>query len=446
MTQKWNLQDIRPSTPRRKPAVPPQTTNLRQPQSETPRRSEVSGSDDDSELVPVRDGKKDSKRRTVYIGIGVFALVGAAFAVSAFLSKTTLTVYPEYSEPVVNAEFTAYPDRRDGQLSYEVLTIESTKEKQVQASGKEYSESKATGMIEISKSTAGTERLIANTRFRSADGKIFRITEPVVIPGAVKDTSGGLLPGRIRATVVADQVGEEYNLTSGAKFDIPGFKESDLTALYDAISATNPESFTGGFKGDKFLIDEAQLSEARQELQLALRDELLARSASEKPAGFTSFTTATALTFTQLPTISYGDDLVTIREQAVLQLPLFKEGDFAAFVAEQTITTYDEGAVRIADTSTLNFAYTDPTTNSSNIANATALTFKLAGKPTIIYEFDAEKLQEDLAGKSRTAISTVLTGHPGIKSARVSTKPFWRRSFPEDADDIVIVEVVGEEK
>jgi hypothetical protein len=102
--------------------------------------------------------------------------------------------------------------------------------------------------------------------------------------------------------------------------------------------------------------------------------------------------------------------------------------------------------VRIIDTSILDFSYTDPAINATNIANLTSLTFKIAGKPTIVSEFNAEQLQKDLAGKAKTSISTVLTAHPGIRSALVSSKPFWRRSFPDEPADIVVVEVIGEER
>lgn len=447
MTQKWNLQDIRPAEPRRRPRVEqrPVVVSTRPSTNREVGDLEITrGSDVDT--IEVKDGNKESKKKYTILATVVVLLIGAIFGLSALLSKTTLTVYPEYSEPVVNAEFIAYPDKRDGELSYEVMTIETTGEKQVKASGEEYVETKAEGFIEIMKSTAGAEQVVKNTRFRSPDGKIFRIQEGVTIPGAVKDSTGKLVPGTIRAKVVADAAGEEYNLAAGTKLDVPGFKESNLTDLYNSISATVREPLIGGYKGQKFMINDAELSTARQELELTLRNQLLDRIKNEKPAGFTSFDSSVALTYQELPTVSYGENLVTIREQAYLQLPLFKESDFAAFLASETVPTYSDLPVRIADIGTLTFSYSDQNTSATNIANLTSLTFKIVGKPTIVSEFDAEKLQSDLAGKAKTAISTVLTAHPGIKSARVESKPFWRRSFPEDAADIEIIEVVGEEK
>ena len=91
-------------------------------------------------------------------------------------------------------------------------------------------------------------------------------------------------------------------------------------------------------------------------------------------------------------------------------------------------------------------SYVDAATNASNLANQTSLSFKIAGKPTIVWEFDAEQLQKDLANKSKTSITSVLTAHPGIRSAKIASKPFWRRSFPTEPADIVVLEVVGEDK
>lgn len=446
MTQKWNLQDIRPAEPRRRqPAqVSPQTSA--QPPRYTSRVDESETDDDGISTISIKDGNKESKKKYILLGAVVVVLIVSVFSLSAVLSKTTLTVYPEFREPTVNAEFTAYPNRREGALSYEIITLDATKEKQVAASGEEYVESQAKGFLEIQKTTPGSERLIKNTRFRSPDGKVFRIQESVVVPGAIKDASGTLVPGTIRAEVFADAVGQEYNLAAGTKFDVPGFQESKLPELYAAISATNLDAISGGYKGQKFLINDNELSTARQELQLELRDELLARIGTEKPAGFTTFPDSVAFTYEALPTVTYGENLVTIREQAVLQMPLFKQEEFANFLAKETIATYNREQVRILDITTLDFTYVDQNTSSSNLANQTALTFKIIGKPTIVSEFDASKLQTDLAGKAKTSISTVLTAHPGIKSANVSSKPFWKRSFPEKAEDIVVVEVIGEPK
>lgn len=444
MTQKWNLQDIRPvevRQPRRvvTKEVPHKVINRPNPNFQN-HNSE--GDEDEVGTIVIKDNKKTNRFNYTLVGVFAVILVGGIFASTAYLSKITLTVFPEFKEPNVNAEFTAYTDRREDALTYEIMTLEQTGERQVKASGQENVESQAKGFLEISKTTPGSERLIKNTRFRSADGLIFRIQESVVVPGAMKDSSGALVPGTIRAEVFADAVGSEYNLPVGAKFDVPGFKDSNLTELYNSIKAENREPLAGGFKGPKFMIDDNELSTAKQSLQMELRDSLLTKIESEKPADFVVFKDAVAITYNDLPTVQYGDDLVTIKVQAVLQLPLFKHADFSSFIAKETIPTYSQDPVRIRNTDDLKFSYTDSNTGTTNIANAPSLTFNIVGKPLIVWEYSAEQLQKDLAGKQMTAISTVLSGYTGIKNASITGKPFWARSFPDEPSEINIIESI----
>ena len=85
--------------------------------------------------------------------------------------------------------------------------------------------SKASGYIEIYNAYgAASQKLVAQTRFETKEGKIFRIQNSIIVPGA-KMISGSLTPSSIRAKVVADSAGEEYNIGS-SYFTIPGFKGS----------------------------------------------------------------------------------------------------------------------------------------------------------------------------------------------------------------------------
>ncbi len=443
MTQKWNLQDIRPAEPRRRrPAVNNDNTDVKHSIPSEDYRAET----EDLDTIVIKNGNKQRNSNYLILGLVIIAVVGGLFGVSLLFSKTTLTVYPQFGEPNVNAEFTAYPDQRDGQLAYEIMTLTEQGERQVKATGQEEVKQQAKGFIEIVKSTPGTERLIKNTRFRSTNGLIFRIQESIVVPGAVKDSSGKLVPGTIRAEVFADDFGQEYNLASGNRFDVPGFKESNLNELYSSIYAENREAFTGGFSGPKFIIDDGELSTAEQGLQVELRDKLLARIDEERPAEFTAFPGAVAFTYNSLPAVQAGGDMVIIRVEAVLQIPLFNQSSFASYIAEETIPSYAGEPVRITNISDLTFNYKDATTNTTNIANSPSLVFSILGKPQVVWLFDAEQLKRDLAGKSLTAISLVLSGHTGIMSAEISGKPFWKRSFPDNKDDIIVTEVIGTKK
>jgi hypothetical protein len=437
MNQKWNLQDIRPAEPRKNRSAmrpterPSMTQGVNQPRPVE--REEIPN-------IVIEDGTKKDSRRIVVAVILFFVIVGGALGISAVLGKTELTVHPEFREPNISSEFIAYPDKRSDSLSYEIITLEATSESQIAASGEIQVQEQTKGVIEIIKTTPGAERLIANTRFRTPEGLVFRIAQPVVVPGAITDNSGTSVPGSIQAEVVADKIGEEYNIAAGVRFDVPGFEESGLNDLYKAIYAQSRDAFTGGFDGPQFKIDEASLATARQALQVALRNQLLERVEKEKPTGFVTFPGAVAITYNQLPAVEYGEDLVTIREQAILQVPLFKASEFGSFLAKEAVATYSGGPVRVDDISTLTFEYTAASTSFSVIANEPSLSFRLTGKPLLIWEYDAEKLRTDLAGLPKTAINNAITAYPAIKGAKVSVTPFWKRSFPSDPQDIVVIE------
>jgi hypothetical protein len=441
MNQKWNLQDIRPAEPRKRRVLgtTPPPSGMRPVTTDYPRPEQQMVREQIPTIV-IEDGTKKGSKRVLISVILFVVIVGGALSLSALMGKTQLTIYPQFREPNINSEFTAYPDKRADALSYEIMKLEATSESQVKASGQVEVTTKATGKIEIVKTTPGTERIIENTRFRSPDGKVFRIKGSVVIPGSVNN-----VPGTIQADVVADDVGDTYNLPAGTKFDVPGFQESHLDDLYKSISANSKEAFVGGFKGPQFKIDDSELSTARQTLQIKLRNDLLKRVETEKPTGFVAFPGAVAITYNQLPAVPYGNDLVTIKEQAILQIPIFASTDLGTFLAKQAVATYNGGQVRVDDPKALTFEYKTASTSSSVIANEPALTFTLKGKPKLIWEYEVEKLKKDLAGLPKTAINNAISAYPGIKGAKVSITPFWKRSFPTDPSKIIVIEELKDE-
>ncbi len=477
MTQKWNLQDIRPTEPRRprtdggRPTIirpqsneaapvrthvgdmkPPQASaglDMRprrlapEPETEPEETHFASEEDESFDPIPVINGKKKSRQHLIIASVLFVGITSIGIFISYLTGGATVTFYPKIRELNVNATFTAYKEQRPEELSYEILTLEAASERQVEASGQEQVKVQASGEIEITKTTAGAERLIKNTRFETLDGLVFRIEESVVVPGAVT-VDGKSVPGTIRAKVFADQAGDKYNLKAGTDLKVPGFKEGNYMDLYNAISAKNPAAFTNGFDGPKFIINEDALATARQSLQAELRDTLLARIESERPAGYTTFKDSVAIVYNQLPAVQYGDKLVTIKEQAVLQMPLFKADDFASFIAKETIVGYEEDPVRIDNIDLLTFAYTNATTSQSVLANEPSLNFKIVGVPKIVWAVDEGKLALDLVSKEKTAIPQIMSSYQGIEKSEVKIRPIWKRAMPSDHTEIDIVEVVGE--
>jgi hypothetical protein len=434
MTQKWNLQDIKPAQPRKR-TTPIDENNL-QKREHSP---SVSRKDADEVMsINIVDGKKKKHKSLVTALIVFFIVVGGAVLASTLMGGADLTVYPRYREPNVNATFQALRTPQPKELAYEIMTLEAEGERQVSATGKEAVTQQALGTILIyNKHQNKPMRLVTNTRFE-ADGLIFRIKDSAIVPGYTKNESNEILPGVITAEVFADESGEEYNLAP-SRFTIPGFAgEPEFDNLY----AESIETFAGGFDGTRFIIDEGELNTSKQALQTELRNSLLERTEAEKPAGLVLFPGATTFTYESLPSIEYGEDLATIKEKVTMRIPLFIEAEFAAFIAAATVPGYEGGDVRVTDYTTFNFAYVDSATNATDISTLNEVAFKLTGRPQIVWEYDGEKLKTDLLNKNKTALPSVLGAYPAIEKAEAIIRPFWKTKFPIEIDEITIIEII----
>ena len=435
MAQKWNLQDIRPAGTQKQP---PRDVGVRRPQQDIAPRAtkpEPVQAFDDSDLASIEivDGNGVKKKRVVITAIAALIIVGTGFFVNVLLGGADVTVHPKIKDVSVQANITAYTEPQVGELGYELLSLESVGEKQVKAAGKEAVSEKASGKIFVynTKSTS-PQRLIKNTRFESKDGHIFRIQESIEVPGASKDAKGNLVPGKVVADVFADGPGEQYNLPPG-RFTVPGLKGSEQ---YDSVYGESTAAFTGGFEGEKYIIDENELATAKQALHIELRNALLEKLKAERPAGFIVYDNAVTFAFDSLPSTEYGDSLATIKEKARLQVPIFKEAEFAEFLAKKTVPDYTGEPITLLDPTTLSFEYTSGTTTISDIASYTALDFILKGTTRLVWKFDEAKLKNDLLGMKKSDATTVFAQYPSISNAQAEIRPFWSTSFPDDAKSI----------
>ena len=73
------------------------------------------------------------------------------------------------------------------------------------------------------------------------------------------------------------------------------------------------------------------------------------------------------------------------------------------------------------------------------------LLFSLTGNVEIVWLYDEEQLKADLAGRAKEAIYTILSGYPGIDRAEVIVRPFWRKSFPSEVEEISVKQILEEE-
>lgn len=434
MTSKWNLGDIVPSDREKKPArrlapvtapTRPEPTRLRpEPSAEEPRPPRRPESH-----------RPRKKRRWLWVVIILIVAVAGGVAFGALFAGANVTVYPKTRTVNVDAELVASQTAPTGELAYEILELTAEEESLVTATGQEEVSEQASGSITIYNEFSQTpQRLITNTRFESADGLIFRMTESVNVPGFTRNADGSVTPGSIKATIYASETGEEYNIPAG-KLTVPGL--SDNPEQFAKIYAQLDGPTTGGFEGLKYIVPDAELATTRSELQEKLRTTLLNRLVNERPNGFVLFESAIVLSYATVSTMDAGNQQVALREQAKLQVPIFPMEAFAGYIASRTLPGYEGEPVRIENPATLGFAYGDPIPTT---LSGEDVTFNLSGTARVIWNYDAEELRRDLQGVSKNGVPVVVSGYPAIDHINTVVKPFWKNNLPDDIQKITITE------
>ena len=402
-----------------------------------------------------------TNKRWLYIALGIGAVVVLSYvALSLLFAGATVTVYPKQDTVVVNASFTAEKDAENGALHVEQIVLERTATRAVAALGEEEVEERSSGNITIYNEYSDTpQRLIKNTRFQSSNNLIYRIRESVEIPGKSQDGS----PGSIEVKVFAEEPGESYNIGPDT-FTIPGFAGLPQE---EKVYAKSTSELSGGFVGVRRSVNEAERTETLKQLETQLRDELLATAftSSDTPEGYHLFKESLFFEFNALPDETTDTDQVTLSLSGKLHGILFPEDEFAKRVAQVTLSTYNDSPLRIENLEDFTVSVTPKVREESEVQEevgigeadmgvetgtvdqpwlASAFTVSVQGKAHFIWEFDEKSLAQYFAGKDKDLLQApsqngVLEGYPGIDRLEVSIRPFWKGSFPESPEDILVI-------
>ncbi|MEX0917475.1 MAG: hypothetical protein WDZ90_03070 [Candidatus Paceibacterota bacterium] len=406
-----------------------------------PRRSKRSA----TSQTQVREVERERKKR----GGGIFQnwkiwggiLLGVAlfgFLLSFFFGDARISVHPKQATTFVNGTFSAQKNGGDRKLSYQTISLERTETKEVRATGEEDVEERASGKIVVFNSfSSDSQRLIRNTRFQTPEGLVYRIRDSISVPGFTRE-DGEIAPGSLEVTVYADEPGEEYNIGL-ADFKLPGFKDAGLKEQYEDFYARSKTSMTGGFIGVRKSVEEGELARARAELQETLRNDLRNAAQSEKPESFYLFEESIYYTFEASQRESEGDNAF-VEEKGTLHGILFEKEALARFIAQETLASYDGGRVEILNPSELSVRIEIGETERPWTLNE--LPVSLEGEIRLVWNYDEAQLKEDLAGKDKAALPTILSGYQSIERAEVVVRPFWAQAFPENPEEISVSRIL----
>jgi hypothetical protein len=385
--------------------------------------------------------RKGGGRGKVFLWTAIFAaVIVVAFVSSVIFAAAEVLVTPEEQNIFVSGSFNALPvDSADllEAIPYSTLDFTKTASKTVPASGTEEVEEHSRGTITVYNNFGkASQRLIANTRFETADGLIFRIRDSIVVPGQGVGASGTTVPGSFEVVVYADEPGETYNI-GPTEFTIPGFSGSPR---FEAFSAESKSPMSGGFKGKKRVATAESIEQTKLELREELRELAVKSLETDAPDGYIAPEGGIKITFSSMPTAPDGENGVTLSEEARVTAVLFPLDILSERIARDAIPGFEGNPIRIANINQAEISFDDTARVDAGLA------FTVEGSLLFRAIIDADSLINDLLGKDKDALPTILGGYPGIKQAEIIMRPFWKGSFPNEATDIRVTIQIGEDK
>jgi len=392
-----------------------------------------------SELIKKNKKKKISFKFSKKIGSVVILLFGiliVIFLVFYFLTNADLVIITqkaswETQSPVLASKVISENDDSNFKVPAQYMKLSRQINENFATTGIKDVSVKSSGKIKIYNAySSSAQNLVANTRFLSPDGKTFKITKAVTVPGA-KIENGSIIPSYIEVAVVADQPGEKYNI-SPCKFTIPGFKGS---AKYDKFYGESESAMSGGYIGEAKVASQADLDNGRSKLidlaKISLEEELM----SKLPEGFKVLDDAKAFTIEKEEySVKAGDkaESFQISLNASLKVLVFKESDIKDLFTKAAQAKQTE--LLDKELYSANFEYGVPRVDFEKGLLSFPVDVKLVFRDRI----KTDSFKDNLTGMSIDKLGDYLRKVEGIKDVSCSVAPRFIHFLPIKSSNIHI--------
>lgn len=375
-----------------------------------------------------RPSRFSGKALLIGIGIIVIAVLGV-YAVSAFFDHADITINFKQTPWSYQGNFTASKsavgvDPAGGTIPAQVFSVPKNITETFPGSLVTQVSQKAQGTITIYNAYSGApQELVATTRFATPDGKIFRITKSVSVPGETKGANGALQPSSVTAPIVADQAGPDYNIGPVGKLTIPGFQKD--AARYAGFYGTLTASTTGGFVGTRATPNAADIAAAKASTTAIIQGALQGSLVGMYPSNFRILDGAmqTKVTSLTVNTSTDANGNFSVFAEGTVQAIGFDESAFRNYLLTLAQTQEQDSVFR---TSTLNYSNV-----SANFAAGT-VSFTVAVQAQLEPQFSAAQFVSDIQGKSIGDARSTIAALPELQDGEISMWPSWLWSIPSN--------------
>lgn len=288
---------------------------------------------------------------------------------------------------------------------------------------------KARGTITIVNAYgADSQELVATTRFTTPDGKIYRLDNGTVVPGATVGADGKVTASSsIKAAVTADQSGSDYNVGAVAHLNIPGFQG---TPKYAGFYGVLSEGASGGSSTGGAAPTAEDIKNAKNQMASALNSAFQTTFLAGVPEDLKVLPEALVFSTT---TFSIGpvdaQSQFTVTAASILRAFEFREADVTAFLNAKAQA--ENSGKELQD---LKITYTNVKPDFAK----KQMTFAVQATAVLAPQFNSASFAAGIAGKSQDSARQAIQALPDLASAKVSLWPAWLWNLPKSSSKIEI--------
>lgn len=364
--------------------------------------------------------------------LAILCLSGASYFL--IKPKAEISVWPQKSPLAVKTQIVINKNVSDdaGVIMGEVKTQECSSSQEFLATGVKSLSTKASGTIRVYNAYATTpQTLIANTRFVSDAGKLFRTPQKIVIPGAHYEGSK-LIPGEVDIVVEAGEAGDEYNI-GPSTFSLPALAG---TSRYTAFYAKSFTSMTGGSEGQTTQVTAQDLTSAEESLAATAKENCQKTLQASLSAGeyLINEEALNAEVIEIIPLAKAGQEVekfnLNIKVKATALV--FKESDLKNFASTYIAGKVPEG--KQLDLNSVAVSYAPQTVDLAR--GKIVLSVEVAAE--IYPNIDENSIKEASRSQRPDEVKTSLRQFSEISDFQVRLWPFWANKTPFEVEGIAV--------
>lgn len=382
-------------------------------------------------LVEELEMEKTKKSRFFFkflIFFLILILLGAfGYVALNRISAAVINISPHKETLAIDSRLRAYTNTTATGLSFEVMQLNAEESGLVTATGISSGGQKASGKITVYNNYGSApQKLIANTRFQTKDGKIYRIKGAISVPGM----------GMTEATVYADQAGEEYNI-GPAEFTLPGLKGG---ARFEKVFAKSKSAMSGGSSGNARVVKKEDIDSVKATTSEKIKNRLMEMFSKQKPEGYLLFADAIKIEYADNPdNPKVGDSSsrsMAFKTKGSAAGYLFKKDALSKALADDNAGNLKKApkndSIIVDNLESLDFSWISADAKNKEI------TVRLKGNADFLWVVDTAKLLEEMMNYKGKDYTSVFQNYPAIEKATIVQSPKWWKSFPSNRSKVKI--------